>query len=266
MSDNANDGSSTGKWYSYASIFGGFMDGGWMERLNDGAVKVWLVLYKHAKAETLMCYPSATTIAKQAGLKSTGTVFRGLNELEAVGLVGRVSGRGRDSNRYYLAVPIGTGARLSVNDPSRRRDRSRRVSATGASATTQVVSARQCDRRKPAGASRAGAPARHELRPIKPWPQTAARNLGICCCWERAQTGLRNRRRPDHCWDHRADPHRVGVCVYRGPGRTSAHPGNRPQSTKRGKGHRRDRQRPQRKGGTLEVGRGEESGAGTRPA
>lgn len=124
-----------GRWFQYARHLWGFIDAGYLERLTPAAVYAWLVLFRHADADTLTCDPSLARIAELAGKHPT-TAADGTAELERGGLLRRKRGGGRRRTRYKLkplakplkgvnakAAPVKPGKQLSAGRYTNRYQR-----------------------------------------------------------------------------------------------------------------------------------------------
>lgn len=104
-----------GRWFTFMQRGRAFMAGEWMARLPPGAVKTWWVLFWHADAETLNCWPSLMTIGRLTGLDK-GTVTRALNELEGCGLVSRKRGGGKVRTVYTIHPPVAPAQQVGHSD------------------------------------------------------------------------------------------------------------------------------------------------------
>lgn len=124
-----------GRWYRYAQQLWTVVKGDAMADLPAGARVIWLVLYVHADAESMMCNPSINTIGQLAGMNPKHAT-RHLAALERAGLIARErSVGGRKRTVYRLCVPPDASAH--------QRNSSSRANPTATNALAQRQQSRQ---------------------------------------------------------------------------------------------------------------------------
>jgi|GEM_PF-2079065 len=187
---------------------------GKLAAMSTAACKVYCALLLRADFDKHDCWPSITTIAKDAGI-GRSSVYKNIKELEGLGLITKETHRGK-TNRYMLNMPSATCPESDtppVPDLNTTRPESgpKQDTSNESQTTTGVVDNEQS--RKNAEAARRVARAFYELGPadrkayseerIVAWATGLVREYRACdimevlekCRWAQHPAGIENQLR-----------------------------------------------------------------------
>lgn len=84
-----------------------FVDNGVLASLSNTGLRVYLVILRFSNSAKNVAFPSYTAIQKHSGLKSRTSISRGINELQSLGIITKItkgSNLKHQSNTYKVNV------------------------------------------------------------------------------------------------------------------------------------------------------------------
>lgn len=93
-----------------------FVDGGVLASLSNAALRVYLVILRFSNSTKNIAFPSYTAIQNHSGLKSRTSISNGINELQTLGIITKVT-KGSNLKHQSNTYKVNGTQKIAVNAP-----------------------------------------------------------------------------------------------------------------------------------------------------